>query len=201
MRPSLPSSPALQEDDLATLIKRAQDGSNEAADRVFNRCREPLLAVIRMRICPPLRRLYDSDDFLTDTFEEIFKRHFTDEVLQSPETLWPYLKRIAENKVLDASRKYLSTQRHNIRREVSLEVVTLEEELWASGIAPDEAALLRELVEERLARLVEELPSMLRQIIQLVLQGANGAEIARRLGVEPKRVYRAIHWLKEKIQA
>ena len=106
--------------DLVELVRQAQGGSNDAAQQLFFRCREPLLAVIRCRLSLPLRRLYDSDDFLASTFVEVFTRHFSDEVLQSPTSLLAYLKRIAENKVHDAARKYLATRRFNIRGEISL---------------------------------------------------------------------------------
>ena len=195
------SSPVLSksQDDLVALVRQSQEGSQEAAQLLFDRCRGPLLAVIRRVICPPLRRLYDSDDFLADTFAEIFARHFTDEVLQSPARLWPYLKRIAENKVCDAERKHLGSQRHNIRREVSLDELKSEECLWSTDLGPDEVLILNEVVEERLDDLIVQLPSMLQRIVRLLRQGNNGLQISHRLGVEPKRVYRAMAWLKRKI--
>jgi len=189
--------------DVTALIGRVQAGSGEASQVLFDRCRKPLLAVIRHVIQPRLRRLYDSDDFLNETFIEIFTSYFTDEVLHSPETLWPYLKRIAENKVRDANRKYLRSQRYNINRNVSLDSLRpeeREESLWAKDLSPDDAVVLKELVEERLINLVGQLPTMMQKIIRLVLSGAMAGEIAHRLGVEPKRVYRAMEWLKMKIR-
>jgi hypothetical protein len=50
-----------------------------------------------------------------ETFVKIFTTRFTDEVLRSPETLWWYLRRIAENNVRDANRKYLDSQRYNLQ--------------------------------------------------------------------------------------
>jgi RNA polymerase sigma factor (sigma-70 family) len=189
--------------DLTTLTRLAQGGSASASQVLFDRCRTPLLAVIRDTIQPPLRRLYDSDDFLGETFIQIFTTYFTDEILRSPDTLWPYLKRIAENKVRDANRKYLHTERHNINRVTSLESMGKEERdvcLWARDISPTDALLLKELVEERLVHLVSQLPAMMQKIIQLLLGGATTGAIAQRLGVEPKRVYRAMDWLKKQIR-
>jgi RNA polymerase sigma factor (sigma-70 family) len=189
---------------LARLIQEAQAGSGESAQFLFDCCRDLLLKVIRQTLQPPLRRLYDSDDFLIETFLEIFTTHFTDEVLRSPATLWPYLKRIAENKVRDASRKYLLSQRYGITRNVSLESLQSaqrEECLRGHDVSPQDALLLKELVEERLTHLIEQLPSLMQEIIQLLLHGATVAEIAHRVGVEPKRVYRAMDWLKKQIRA
>jgi RNA polymerase sigma factor (sigma-70 family) len=189
--------------ELTALISLAQAGSAEASQVLFDRCRKPLLAVIRHVIQPRLRQLYDSDDFLAETFIEIFTTFFTTAVLNSPKTLWPYLKKIAENKVRDANRKYLHTLRYNINRIKSLESLEAgerEECLWAKDLSPDEAVFVKELVEERLVYLVSQLPTLMRRIIELLLAGATTAEIAHQLSVEPKRVYRAMEWLKKKIR-
>jgi hypothetical protein len=66
-------------------------------------------------------------------------------------------------------------------------------------LSPEEAYMLKELVEERLEDFIDQLPEMLQMIVRLLLKGAMGDAIAYRLGVDPKRVYRAIGWLKKKI--
>lgn len=138
---------------LVDLVRQAQEGSDRAAEILFDRCRVPLLTVIRRTIYRPLRRIYDSDDFLLATFAEVFTRHFTDEVLRSPASLWPYLKRIAENKVRDAERKYLVAGRHNISRDISLGDLPSEQELCSKDLSPHDVLVLKELVEERLNEL------------------------------------------------
>jgi RNA polymerase sigma factor (sigma-70 family) len=192
-----PSDRAQDQDDLLDLVRRAQAGSAEAARALFERCREPLLAVIRKYLHPPLRKLYDSDDFLMETFVVIFTRHFSDEVLNSPESLWPYLNKIAENKVRDAERKHLNGHRRDLTREVSLEEIIREP--WSKELSPADALLLKELVEDRLEDLVNQVPPLLGAILKHLIQGNNSAEIAHGLHLEPKRVYRAMEWLRRKI--
>jgi DNA-directed RNA polymerase specialized sigma24 family protein len=186
-------------DDLVDLVRQAQDGSDEAAQAVFDRCRGPLLAVIRQVIFRPLRRLFDSDDLLLSAFAEVFTRHFSDEVLRSPATLWPYLKRIAENKVRDAGRKYLVTRRHDIRRDIPLDLLTPKEEPVSKNLSPEDLAIFNELVDERLDHLLGQLRMLDRAIVQLVLRGQLGVAIAARLGLNPKDVYKRIKWLKNRI--
>ena len=111
---------SVQQESLVELIRRAQNGSNEAAQVVYDRCREPLLKTIRKVITRPIRRLYDSEDFLLATFRQIFTRHFSDEVLASPQILWPYIKRIAENPamshdMLDFSARIIASFASTIR--------------------------------------------------------------------------------------
>jgi DNA-directed RNA polymerase specialized sigma24 family protein len=194
------SLPARPYGDLVMLVRRAQDGCEKSACVLFERYREPLLAVIRRVIGRPLRRLYDSDDFLLSTFKEIFTKHFRDEVLCDPQTLWPYLKRIAENKVRDAERRFLLSERHKLDRDVPLANLNRHgETLPSKELSPQEEAVLRELVEERLQNLIRQLPSLLQDIVALLLEGNSGLEIAVELGIEPKRVYRAIDWLNRKV--
>jgi RNA polymerase sigma factor (sigma-70 family) len=172
----------------------------ESARIVYERCRQPLLMVIRKVIPEPIRRLEDSDDFLQSTFAKIFTKHFSDEVLSGPETLWPYLKAIAQNQVLDARRKFLGSQRHHLNRDVPLENLgDPDDVLQSRDISPSEALILKELVEERLQDLIRQFPAMLQAIVHLLLEGNNGHEIAGQLGIEPKRVYRAIAWLERKV--
>ncbi|HMF17132.1 MAG TPA: sigma-70 family RNA polymerase sigma factor [Gemmataceae bacterium] len=187
-------------DDLVSLVRQAQEGSADAVRLVYDRCREPLLMVIRKVIPQPVRRLEDSEDFLQATFTQVFTKHFSDEVLRGPETLWPYLKRIAENQVRDARRKYLVAEKHQLCRDVPLEILGNQHEaLQCRDFSPHEALILKELVQDRLDDLIRKLPSPLRPIVKLLLEGYSGAEIAHQLDIEMKRVYRAIGWLKKQV--
>ena len=40
---------------------------------------------------------------------------------------------------------------------------------------------------------------LLQNIVDLLLEGNSGIQVAMQLGIEPKRVYRAIEWLKRKV--
>jgi len=194
------SFPVAPTEDLVPLLRRAQAGSEEVAQRVYDRCREPLLAVIRKVITRPMRRLNDSDDFLFATFRVIFTRHFRDEVLRRPETLLPYLKRIAENQVRDAERRRLAADKHRCGPDIPLHFLREDELPVGREASPPDELIFRELVKERLDDLIEQLPILLQNILDLLLEGYNGVEIGMKLGVHPKRVYRAIAWLKRKVQ-
>jgi len=197
---SISSRDDSEKSQLVELIHQAQDGCEASAHTLFELCRQPLLCVIRKVIFRRIRTLFDSDDFLLAAFSEIFTHHFRQEVLQSPARFWPYLKRIAENKVHDAHRKHLVSQRSNLRCEVSLEDVRSEKEDFSSSeMSPYDSLVFKELVEERLADLIDQLPKMLQIIIHRLLEGKNTDEIATELGVNPKRVYRAMAWLRKTI--
>jgi RNA polymerase sigma factor (sigma-70 family) len=195
-----PTPTSSQQDAVVELIQRAEGGCHRSARLLFALCRAPLLRVIRRVIRQRVRTIFDSDDFLQETFREIFTHHFQDEMLNSPSRLWPYLKRIAENKVRDAHRKYLVSGRSDLRNEVPLEEVKGEAlAIPSQETCPSKALILKELVEERLAVLIEQLPQMLQEIVRRLLQGKGVAQIAAELSIEPSRVYRAMQWLREKI--
>jgi DNA-directed RNA polymerase specialized sigma24 family protein len=126
-------------------------------------------------------------------------KHFSDEVLESPESFWLYLKKTAQNKVRDAQRKYLVAKRRDLRREVPLDEIGIGKELWSKELSPADALLLKELVEDRLEHLMKQVPPLMAAILELLLQGYNSVEIAHLLGLQPKRVYRAMEWLRNKI--
>jgi DNA-directed RNA polymerase specialized sigma24 family protein len=184
---------------LIRLLRQAQAGCAESAQEVFEYCRGPLLAVIRANLVPELRRVYDADDFLAETFAEVFCRHVSDEVLHSPSSLWPYLKRIAENKVRDARRKHLVYQRRNLNREVPLASLPAASHCASKEMSAFDELVLKELLEEQLQLVVGQLPVMLQEIIGLLLQGQKTRDITLKLQVEPKRVYRAREWLRKTI--
>jgi hypothetical protein len=82
---------------------------------------------------------------------------------------------------------------------VPLDNLKSEKCLWAKTLSPHEILLLKELVEGRLEDLIDQLPTMLQEIVRFLLQGHTGISLAHQLGVEPKRVYRAMEWLKRRI--
>jgi len=185
-------------DDLGDLIRQAQAGSNEAAEIVFERCRVPLLSVIRRTLSQPLRRLFDSEDFLLDAFTEIFTRKFTEEVLSSPGVLWRYLQNIAENKVCDARRKYLRAKRFNISHDVA---TNDDQEMVSKDLPTEDTLLLQELVEQRVCDFLEKLPLVHRRVVEFSIKGKTVEEIAHILHLTPKLVYHCVHSLKIKLNA
>jgi RNA polymerase sigma factor (sigma-70 family) len=178
-------------DDLVELIRRSQTGCEASAQALFNGCRKPLLQSIRRVIYRRIRSLVDSDDLLLDAFTEIFVHHFKQEVLQSPSRLWPYLKRIAENKVHDAHRKYLFTESSSIRHEVPLEYAK-EEDLASWEASPLTTLVIKELVEDRLNEFISRQSATTQAVLRGLLLGKSASEIAAALNIHQNRVYRAM---------
>lgn len=188
-----------QDMTLAEMIQRTEGGCQRSAQQLFDVCRQPLLAAIRRVTHRRLRTLFDSDDFLLETFSAVFTHHFEQEMLQSPTRLWAYLKRVAENKVLDAHRKYLMSERSNLRCEVHLEAINFEGKVYSPEESPLDALVMKEFVEERLKALLSQMPLLYQAVVKRLLAGQSASEVATKLGIKPKDVYRVADRMRKKI--
>jgi RNA polymerase sigma-70 factor (ECF subfamily) len=159
-------------------LARARDGSSEALNEVYGRLASRLLALIRLRLGPELRRQVESRDVLQATLLKSFERIDQFEGSKGV-SLMAWLVRIAENEIRDLA-DYHQRQRRDARRNVPL-----------SGAGKDLAVNVRSLssqlvIAEDALRLeigLETLPEHYRQIIVLrKLEELAWAEVAERLG-------------------
>jgi RNA polymerase sigma factor (sigma-70 family) len=111
----------------------------------------------------------------------------------TPPALIAYLATVARNKVIDESRRLLSTQKHNERR--------VQHVAWDSTLAPTDtrnpspSAVV--MAEEVVSKLLQTTSGRHRQILQLRLDGRSSQEIASILGLHERTVRRAIEQLAE----
>ena len=102
----------------AVLLRRARDGSGEALGALFEACGGRLLALIRLRLGPGLRRELESRDILQATFLRAFERLDQFEGSGS-RTLMAWLAAIACNEIRDRAH-YFGRQRRDAGARVSL---------------------------------------------------------------------------------
>jgi len=165
-------------DDFSELLRRANAGDADARSELHARYEQLVLAVVRRRLGPVLRRRCDSIDVVQSVFEDVFRDlpRFDDRG-EKAFRHWVFLK--AENKIKDLWRRRLGPDGRP--REDTLD--TRDETRAAGRPGPateagerDDAAKLR----EALSKLTPEQ----REILALRLeQGLAYAEIARRLGL------------------
>ena len=186
-RNPMPTSP---ENDLADLVHQAQAGSNGAAKILFDKWQKPLLRVIRQKLDRRLRRIFDSDDFVQGAMAEFFARALEAGDFDTPQGLLAYVKTIAENKVRDAARKYLQSQRSNFTKDVPLEQTAAAKHVITGTASPD-----GEFADETMGRLrmeMAKLPLVDRTIMEFLVNGHKPAAIARFLNLDMEFVYRRI---------
>lgn len=119
--------------DSSILLRQARAGSNEALGDLFVLCGEKLLALIRIRLGPSLRREVDSQDILQQTFLKAFQKidHFAG---SDRDTLMGWLAAIAWNEIRDQADHY-----RRLKRDARLRAT------WYSSFDPAERQLHTEV--------------------------------------------------------
>ncbi len=188
---------AAPESDLRQLLMRAREGDGDALSRVLDLYGNDLLRVVRRRLPRPVRKLYDSEDFVQAVWATFLCNDVDPAAFESSERLLAYLRRIAANKVSDQIRQRFATQKTSLDREVSLDGV------GDSRIAADVAATPSQvaIAHERLERLLAGQPEHYRRLIKLKVAGAGTAEIAKELGLNPGTVRRILSRIAERAES
>lgn len=102
----------------AVLLRRARDGSGDALGALFEACGGRLLALIRQRLGPGLRRDLESRDILQATFLRAFE-HLEQFEGSGSDRLIAWLAAIACNEIRDRA-QYHGRQRRDAAARVSL---------------------------------------------------------------------------------
>jgi RNA polymerase sigma-70 factor (ECF subfamily) len=106
------------------LLRQARGGSNEALGTLFELCGDKLLALIRVRLGPTVRREVESQDILQQTLLKAFRKIEQFEG-SSRDNLMGWLATIAWNEIRDQADFY-----QRLRRDVRLR------QTWVSGFDP-----------------------------------------------------------------
>jgi RNA polymerase sigma factor (sigma-70 family) len=172
------------------LMDRLEKGSQDAAWELIEVYGPHVQRYVRRTLTSDLRSKFDSIDFAQVVWASFFREPQRIRQLTTPQQLLAYLASMARNKVIDESRRRLDSQKHDVRREVSLEQTDFEGQrsLHSHDPSPSSVAVAR----ERWSRLVDSQPEDVRRILELRFQGETYDEIARRMQVNERTVRRAI---------
>jgi RNA polymerase sigma-70 factor, ECF subfamily len=169
--------------DRRDLLSRAREGSADALGELLASCGGRLLALIRLRLGPALRREVESRDVLQATLLKGLER-FEQFGGTERRALGAWLARIAVNEIRDLA-DYHGRQRRDGRRRVSIEATPEAAQLaehvrsQTSRIALDERQALLERALEGLA------PEQREAIILRRFEELSYAEMGERLGRSP----------------
>ena len=164
-------------DETSELLRRAQAGSPEAVNALYERCAGRLLAYVRLRLGRELRTRLESRDILQATLVKSLEGLSQ---LRGNDTrsLMGWLSRIADNEIRDRADYY-----HRQRRDAAREA-PIEDEAPVPALT--RSALSRIILDEQAQRLeaaLEALSPDHREVILLrKFEELPFAEIGRRLG-------------------
>jgi RNA polymerase sigma-70 factor (ECF subfamily) len=183
------------QDSFAELMARLRAGEDAAAAEVFRRYAARLHGLARRHLDTVLRQKVDAEDVVQSAYKSFFFR-YGDGRLQvcDWDNLWGLLTLLTLRKCADRA-EYFRAERRAVSREAgppadeaaggACEAINREP-------APDEAALLAEVVEQ----LFRDLDEDERPIVELSLQGYTAQEISERLG----RAERSVRRLRERVR-
>jgi RNA polymerase sigma-70 factor, ECF subfamily len=163
--------------DQADLIRRAQEGSPDALNALYERCSGRLLAYVRLRLGREMRSRLESRDILQAALVKSLQ-HLHELKADNTGSLLGWLARIADNEIRDRA-DYYQRQRRDAAREMPL-----DDEAPVPALT--RSALSRVILDEQAERLEAALESLSpphREVILLrKFEELSFADIARRLG-------------------
>lgn len=186
-------------DDSRTLLARYCDGSDAAAEEIFRRYLNRLIALARTRMTRGVARRADPEDAVQSALRSFFVGARADKFeLQRSGDLWRLLASITSHKVARLTSHHRA-QKRSVRRDVEFPAsasVGLDEALADPQPRPDEAALAA----EELAELARALSPELRQVLELRLQDTSVEAIAAQLGCSTRTIRRRLDELRALIE-
>ncbi len=176
------------------LLRRAREGSDEAAWELVESYGPHVLRAIRRTLGREIRGKFDSEDFAQAVWASFFSSPDQLDGVVEPQQLVGLLARMARNKVIDEMRRRIQTQKYSVRRERALgDVEQAGGRLKSREPTPSQFAMAR----ERWMGILESQPERHRRIIRLRLMGKTNRSIAQQLGLSERTVQRVLDRLTE----
>ncbi len=198
---SLDGSPRPERDeDALELAKRAQEGDEDALNKLFERYQEPLRRIVRIRMGGHLRRAggFESMDMVQRTFAKAHAKLSTVE-LRDPRSILNWLARIAERQIHDAN-DYISAEKRDWRRTAPLQGSSSGTGESTPGFQPEamdtlpEQRALRNELQATIDDSMLELKDDHREVILLRdYAGLEWVEIAEQLGKDNVHAAQELH--------
>jgi RNA polymerase sigma factor (sigma-70 family) len=184
--------------DSDELIARARAGDETAWDELFHKCYPKVIRVVRRKLDPPMRSLYDSSDFYSDVMKSLAANL---DRLEFPSlgSLIAFLAHAAEQKVIDEYRRQ-HTLKRDIKRERTLSAPDGTDLKPISLASPDPTASQVAQATEAHERLLAGQDESERHIIELRHLGYTNQEISDRTGWNIRRVQRFLKDLQESLE-
>jgi RNA polymerase sigma-70 factor (ECF subfamily) len=179
--------PLLPHSDTEELLRRAAGGDNLARDQVWNRYRPRLHRMVSLRIDRRIASRVDPSDVVQEALA-VADRRLPEYVAGPPMAFYPWLRRIAWDRLLAAYRTHIDAERRSVLKErppiLALSpdsVDALAHHLEASSFAPNNRALRAELHARVIDALAELKPRDREILVLRYLEQMSVPEIAEAL--------------------
>lgn len=190
----------MADDEVVQLLARFRQGDSAAADAIFHRYVNRLVAFARTRLSAKLAQRVDAEDVVQSVYRSFFIRAREGQyTLDQSGDLWRLLATITLNKV-HKQVEFHTAQKRAIDREQAISaeesVAGVSAELLAREPSPAEAM---SAVEE-LQHVMQKLTPLQRRMLELYLQGHTVAEVAEAVERSERAVRRLLALVKEHLE-
>ena len=187
------------------LMTDVASGSEDAIWELAETYTPYIIRAVRASLPPKVRQKLDSQDFAQTLWASILLNGTDLTRLKTPEQLIGFLAAAARHKVIDATRRYLKSQKYDVAREQSLVEISAGSGDSSKGTLPS-ALCTRDPTPSQFASLREQWGQILRaaserdrEILRLRLQGRTFETIAAQLEINQATARRAIQRLIEQL--
>lgn len=171
------------------LLNRVRQGAPAAVDDLFARHRGQLKAMVSLRIDPRVSARIDPSDVVQESMAEAATR-LEQYLVDEPIPFYPWLRKIAWEKLIQFHRRHIGSQKRSTAREVTLPVRLTDESVASlSRIAvaqqdsPSEHVLKDELNRRATEALDRLQPTWKELLVMRYLEQMSVTDIAATLGI------------------
>jgi RNA polymerase sigma-70 factor (ECF subfamily) len=187
----------MDENESAELVARWQTGDEQAADALFRRYAERLIALARTRLSEKLARRLDPEDVVQSAYRSFFAGARAGRyALEQSGDLWRLLVAITLHKLHHQVERHTSAKRA-VYREQNVpnagSIGSIPVAALAAEPSPAEAVALADELEQ----VMRALNSQQRQVLERRLHGATLDEIAAALQCSQRTVRRVMNQIRE----
>lgn len=185
---------AAADDPIEKLIQRATAGDTDAVASLLRHNRKRLKQMIAVRLDSRLQARVDPSDVVQETLVEATRR-MTDYLRDRPLPFYPWLRRLALDRLERIHRDHIGAQCRSVRREVELwnglsddSIQKMASHLCSLSSSPSRRALRSEM-RERVQQALVRLPDDDREVLVLrFLEHLKAVEAAAVLGISEHAV-------------
>ena len=157
--------------DTDHLVEQAGQGDIDARQALLARHRERLERMVKLRMDPRLSARVDPSDVVQEAVTEAWQK-LSDYLEKRPVAFYPWLRRIAWERLVKVHRFHLEAKKRSVRREAVLELpdhssMQLAALLIQSGTSPS-GKLMRKELNRRVREALDDLPERDREILVLL---------------------------------
>lgn len=180
---------------MTMLIQQWTGGDEDAAQQIFDRYSQRLIALAEKHLSHKLAGRVDGEDVVQSVFRSFFNRSADGKFrIDGSGDLWNLLVQITLNKTRMQARRHTAARR-DVRAEAGGDDNGWLTQLVQSEPGPQEAVAFVDQIEA----LLSGLPPAYSEILTLRLEGHSRVEIARRLSISRQSVSRALRMMQDRL--